>query len=211
MRCRDLATAPSTSRGVWSAPACWRCGRAPLRPETSHPTPAFHKPPDGLLTRLHCPFEGRIPPRPEGNDWRKDPVPPGPRDAVERIPPRPDGVKAIPSFGGLAVSSRVVGRAMLWRAGFHPGPCPGAAATHRTPCAAATPHGAFDFAKRLECASLLALSKSDTAPGNLPPRTYLPGPFHARPYSLVSRRHLPSEGRLPGRPGPGAPEQAASA
>jgi hypothetical protein len=152
--------APANVRSPWSAPACRRCRRALLRPETSHPTPAFHKRPDGLLTRRHCLFEGPAPPRPDGYDSMKGPVPPGPTDAtkgvlpsdaVERVPPRPDGVGVIPSFGGLAVSSRVVGRAMLWRAGFHPGPGPGAAATHRTPCAAATPHGAFDFAKRLEC------------------------------------------------------------
>jgi len=63
-----LPTAPSTSRSVWSAPACWRCRTTPLRPETYDSTSAFHKRPDGLLTRLHCPFEGRISPRPDGND-----------------------------------------------------------------------------------------------------------------------------------------------
>ena len=83
-----LPTAPSTSRSVWSAPACWRCRRATARLETYHPAPAFHKRPDGLLTRRHCPFEG--------------PVPPGPRDAVERIPPRPDGVAAVPPIGGTS-------------------------------------------------------------------------------------------------------------
>jgi len=34
---------------------------------------------------------GRIPPRLEGNDSMKGPVPPGPRDAVERIFPCPPG------------------------------------------------------------------------------------------------------------------------
>ena len=41
-------------------------------------------------------------------------------------------------------------------------------------CAAATLHGTFDFAKRMECASLLALSKSPTSPGDLAPRSCLP-------------------------------------
>ena len=40
-------------------------------------------------------------------------------------------------------------------------------------CAAATPHGASERAKRLECASLLALSKSPTAPRDLPRRCRL--------------------------------------
>ena len=79
--------APPRSRSAWSAPACWRCRRVTARLETYHPAPAFHKPPDGLLTRLHCPFEGRVPPRPDGNDSVKGPVPPGPGDAVEGVPP----------------------------------------------------------------------------------------------------------------------------
>jgi len=66
--------------------------------------------PDGLLTRRHCPFEARVPPRPDGNDSMEGPVPPGPRDAVERIPP--------------------------------------------------CPPSASEVAKRLECASLLALSQA---------------------------------------------------
>jgi len=44
-----------------------------------------------------------------------------------------------------------------WRARFHPGLCHTAAASRCTPCAVAIPHGAFEFAKRLECASLLML------------------------------------------------------
>jgi hypothetical protein len=64
----------------------------------------------------------------------------------------------------------------LWRAGFHPGPCPGAAATHRTPCAAATPHGAFDFAKRLECPACWRFRRATPRP-----ETYRPAPiFQAR-------------------------------
>jgi len=59
-------------------------------------------------------LEGRVPPRPDGNDWMKGTVPPGPRDAVERIPP--------------------------------------------------CPPGASEVAKRLECASLLALSDNNTPP-----------------------------------------------
>ena len=111
-----LLTAPSNSRSVWSAPACWRCRRAALRPETSHPAPAFHKRPDGLLTRLDCPFEGRVPPRPDGNDSMKDPVPPGPRNAVEGIPPfdavkhappMRDGMEAVPPLGGTRGLGRI--------------------------------------------------------------------------------------------------------
>jgi len=282
MRCRDLATAPSTSRGVWSAPACWRCGRAPLRPETSHPAPAFHKRPDGLLTRLHCPFEGRIPPGPDGNDsiggpgstrakGRRGTHPSicarrlrgreahGVRPLAGALASRPasqsrtgsvrslvaaamsrmrtgdcepaDGgpvLKAVVTAGRGSVRSpfvrqavrldgrpgpgcgtytaaasrrspcaaatsprRLRGREALGvrqlagafgplhcarrpttpllpstndqmgcspdyiahsRAGFHPGPCPGAAASHRTPRAAATPSGASDVAQGIKCA-----------------------------------------------------------
>ena len=36
-----LPTAPSTSRSVWSAPACWRFRRATPRPETYRPAPIF--------------------------------------------------------------------------------------------------------------------------------------------------------------------------
>jgi len=39
---------------------------------------------------------------------------------------------------------------------------------------AATQHGAFQLAQRLECASLLALSKSPTAPRDLPGHCRLP-------------------------------------
>jgi len=46
-------TAAPNARSVWSAPACWRCRRAPLHPETCHAAAAFHKRPDGLLTRRH--------------------------------------------------------------------------------------------------------------------------------------------------------------
>jgi len=59
-------------------------------------------------------------------------------------------------------------------------------------CAAATTHGAFQLAKRLECASLLALSKSDTAPGNLPPTPILqacstPEPIRCSPDDIALR------------------------
>ena len=80
-------TALPTSRSAWSAPACWRCRRVTPRPETSHPAPVFHKRPDGLLTRRHYPFEGRVLPRPDGNDSMEGPVPLGPRDALEGVPP----------------------------------------------------------------------------------------------------------------------------
>ena len=51
-------TAPSNSRSVWSAPACWRFPAATLRPEPCYPTPAFHKRPDGFLARGHLPGRG---------------------------------------------------------------------------------------------------------------------------------------------------------
>jgi hypothetical protein len=73
-------------------------------------------------------------------------------------------------------------------------------------CAAATLHGASERAKRLECARLLALSKSPTAPRDLPGHCRLPQTtgWIAHPTTL------PSDGRLaPGR-GPGEPAQAAS-
>ena len=56
-------------------------------------------------------------------------------------------------------------------------------------CAAATSHGAFEFAKRLECAYLLALSDDRTAPGDQPPDPYLVRPFHPRPYPLRTQRY----------------------
>ena len=49
-----------------------------------------------------------------------------------------------------------------------------AAASRRSPCAAATSHGAFDFAERLECACLLALSDDCTAAGHVPPHPCFP-------------------------------------
>ena len=84
---------------------------------------------------------------------------------------------------------------------FHPGLPHTAAASRRSPCAAATPKGASDLAKRMECASLLALSKSNTALGDLLPHPYLPGPFHHPTRFLACPRTLPSRG--PGStPGP---------
>jgi len=61
------------------------------------------------------------------------------------------------------------------KAGVHPGPPHTAAASRRSLCAAATPSGAFDSAKCLEYARLLALSKGDTPPGDLPRHCRLPG------------------------------------
>ena len=85
MRCHDDKRLLPNSRSSCIAPACWLCRRARLRPETSHPTQALHKRQDGLLTRGHCPFEGRVPPGPAGNDSMQGPVPPGPRDAAEGV------------------------------------------------------------------------------------------------------------------------------
>jgi len=41
--------------------------------------------------------------------------------------------------------------------------------------------GTSEVAQRLDCASLLALSKSETVLGDLPPQPYLPSPFQGRP------------------------------
>jgi len=137
------------------------------------------------------PWEGRFPPQADGNDSMQGPVPPGPRDAVERVPPV--------SF----MEGPVPPRALITHT---------AAASRRSPCAAATPPRASARAQRLDYARLLALSKSDTVLGDLRSRPYLPRPFQARPYWLLSRPHLPSEGRLPPRPGGGCePAQTASA
>jgi hypothetical protein len=56
-------------------------------------------------------------------------------------------------------------------------------------CAAATPHGASELAKRLQCAGLLALSKSDTQPRELPQHPRFPQAtgWVARPRTLPSR------------------------
>ena len=113
-------------------------------------------------------------------------------------------LKAVVTAGRGSVRSPFVRQAV--RLDGRAGPGCGthtAAASRRSPCAAATPHGAFDFAKRLECARLRALLKSPTAPGNLLPRPYLSGPCHTRPHPLPARRPLPSEGRLRSRPGDG--------
>jgi len=126
-----LLTAPSDSRSVWSAPACWRCRRAALRPETSHPAPAFHKRPDGLLTRLDCPFEGRVPPRPDGNDSMKEPGSTRAKKRRGRYPSIRRG-ETRPSNAGRHGSCPSIGRharfgadlsAMpcFWKVGFHPG------------------------------------------------------------------------------------------
>ena len=58
----------------------------------------------------------RFPPRPDGNDSMKDPVPPGPRNAVEGIPPfdavkhappMRDGMEAVPPLGGTRGLGRI--------------------------------------------------------------------------------------------------------
>jgi len=94
MRCRD---SPRRLRGreafgvhqLAGAVGLLHCCRKP----TAHPYLAglFHARTCSLLTRRHCPFEGRVPRRPDGNDCMEGSVPLGPRDAVERIPPCPPG------------------------------------------------------------------------------------------------------------------------
>jgi len=68
-------TPPPNSRSAWSAPACWRCHRATPGPGDNRPTPASHKRPEGLPAQGHCPVEGRVPPRPDGNASLEGPVP----------------------------------------------------------------------------------------------------------------------------------------
>ena len=114
---------------------------------------------------------------------------------------------ALPQLGHRVPVEPVV-IASRWRAGFHPRSSPTAAASHRSPCAAALPHGASELAQRLECARLLALLESNTAPGVLPATHYFD--FHACRISCSSNHAVP-DGRLPPRRGVGAPAQAASA
>jgi len=85
------------------------------------------------------------------------------------------------------------------KAGFHLGPPHTAAPSRCPPCAAATPHDAYELAKNLECASLLALLKSNSAPGNLPTQTCLPqtAGWVADPTTLPIR----GPGSTPGRAG----------
>ena len=114
---------------------------------------------------------------------------------------------ALPQLGHRVPVEPVV-IASRWRAGFHPRSSPTAAASRRSPCAAALPHGASELAQRLECARLLALLESNTAPGVLPATHYFD--FHACRISCSSNHAVP-DGRLPPRRGVGAPAQAASA
>jgi len=49
---------------------------------------------------IASPWKAGLHPRAGGYDSVEGSVPPGPRDAVERVPPRPDGVEAVFSLGG---------------------------------------------------------------------------------------------------------------
>ena len=105
-----------------------------------------------------------------------------------------------PCFNPGVTSSR-------WKAGFHLGPTvtirlegpvppgPRDAVERIPPC----PPGASEVAKHLECASLLALSKSPTAPGDLPPHPCFPqtAGWVADPTTLPIR----GPGSTPGRAG----------
>jgi len=125
------------------------------------------------------PPQGRVPPRPDRNDSTQGPVSPGPRDAVEGVPPS-HPLERAPNAGRRG-SPPSIGRhgrfgsdlsavPWFWRAGFHPGLCPVAGESRRNFSAAAISNGASEVAKRLECACLLALSKNDTAPADLLPQ-----------------------------------------
>ena len=120
------------------------------------------------------------------------------------VPTVPAGNRLSPAQAP-SVSASTGGNSVPWEGRIPPRSSHTAAASRRTPCAAATPHGAFELAQPLEHASLLALSGNPNALGDPLPHLWLPSLFHARAYSLLTRRHLPSEGRLPPQPCAGEP------
>jgi len=58
-RRRQPGTVPN-SRSVWSAPACWRCRGAPLRPETYRPRPTCLKRPKFCTTPPDTPCTAQL-------------------------------------------------------------------------------------------------------------------------------------------------------
>ena len=217
MRCHDDKRLLPNSRSSGIAPACWLCRRAPLRPVTSHPTQALHKRQDGLLTRGHCPFKGRVPPGPAGNDSMEGPVPPGPRDAAEGVFHRTlwnaslqgrTAWKPSLHLEERAVPSRVFGRAMLVQGRVPPGPLSHsgrhAAALHALPRPRPAPPNSRSVWGAPACWRCRSARRR--------PETYGPTPaLHIRPEFLRTRPHTPSEVSVPSRPGAGEPEQATSA
>jgi len=120
------------------------------------------------------------------------------------VPTVPAGNRLSPARAP-SVSASTGGNSVPWEGRIPPRWPHTAAASRRTPCAAATPHGAFELAQPLEHASLLALSGNPNALGDPLPHLWLPSLFYARAYSLLTRRHLPSEGRLAPQPCAGEP------
>ena len=84
-----LPTAPSTSRSVWSAPACWRCRSSALLPETYRPSPASHNRPEFLGTRAHTPLKAQFHPGPGVGDPNRRPRPEDSKaPPAELLPPQ---------------------------------------------------------------------------------------------------------------------------
>ena len=84
-----LPTAPSTSRSVWSAPACWRCRSSALLPETYRPSPASHNRPEFLGTRAHTPLKAQFHPGPGVGDPNRRPRPEDSKAPLaELLPPQ---------------------------------------------------------------------------------------------------------------------------
>jgi len=101
------------------------------------------------------------------------PLPVFPQTDRPAGPPSPRA-QPPPPARALSTCALPCGDSIRWEGRLPPRSPHTAAASRRTPHAAATPRGASDFAKRLECPSLLAPSKSPTAPGNLRRHCRLP-------------------------------------
>ena len=130
----------------------------------------------------------------------------------EPIQPRP-GMERVPAAGAASLGGHGNGRAFPWRAGLELDPGHTAAASRRSPCAAATSSGASEFAQRLECARLRVLSacwcfrraplRSETSALRLPS-------FHDRSSGDPTTYTAGDPGSTPARGWVG-PAQAASA
>ena len=99
MRCRDSARRLGT-RAMFAVRALTGAVEEPPRgrkPNARRLLPGSDR---NFWGPDHTPLEAPVPPRPVGNDSMAGRVPPGARDAVERVPPRPEGVAAVPPIGG---------------------------------------------------------------------------------------------------------------